>query len=87
VHPHGPIQVLRIGAAGSKFLKILFPGYMPIALRLKAFEKPASDWSVHFIGPDGKTRVGPWLLLDSHEEERAILCWGNITDEGLAEPD
>jgi hypothetical protein len=24
----------------------------------------ADDWSVNFIGPDGKTRVGPWLLLN-----------------------
>jgi hypothetical protein len=30
-----------------------------------------SDWSVNFIGPDGKTRIGPWLLLDSHDEVRA----------------
>jgi hypothetical protein len=44
-----------------------------------------SDWSVNFIGPDGKTRVGPWLLLDGPEEVRAILRWGNITDEELAE--
>jgi hypothetical protein len=43
------------------------------------------DWSVNFIGPDGKTRIGPWLLLDSHEEVRAILRWGNITAEELAE--
>jgi hypothetical protein len=43
------------------------------------------DWSVNFVGPDGKTRIGPWLLLDSHEEVRAILRWGNITDEELAE--
>jgi hypothetical protein len=32
-----------------------------------------SDWSVHFIGPDGRTRIGPWLLLDNHDEVRAIL--------------
>jgi hypothetical protein len=42
-----------------------------------------SDWSVNFIGPDGKTRIGPWLLLDSHDEVRAILRWGNITAEEL----
>jgi hypothetical protein len=42
-----------------------------------------SDWSVHFIAPDGRTRIGPWLLLDSHEEVRAILRWGNITAEEL----
>jgi hypothetical protein len=43
-----------------------------------------SDWSLHFIGPDGKTQVGPWLLLDSHDEVRAILRWGNISAEELA---
>ena len=43
------------------------------------------DWSVNFIGPDGKTRVGPWLLLNSHDEVRAILRWGNVSDEELAE--
>jgi hypothetical protein len=42
-----------------------------------------SDWSVNFIGPDGKTRNGPWLLLDSHDEVRAILRWGDITAEEL----
>jgi hypothetical protein len=43
------------------------------------------DWSVNFIGPDGKTRVGPWLLLSSHDEVRAIPRWDNVTDEELAE--
>ena len=43
------------------------------------------DWSVNFIGPDGKTGIGPWLLLNSHDEVRAILSWANITDEDLAE--
>jgi hypothetical protein len=28
------------------------------------------DWSVNFVGPDGKTGVGPWLLLNSHDEVR-----------------
>jgi hypothetical protein len=37
-----------------------------------------------FIGPYCKTGVGPWLLLNSHDEVRAILRWGNITDEELA---
>jgi hypothetical protein len=27
----------------------------------------------------------PWLLLDSHDEVRAILRWGNISAEELAE--
>jgi hypothetical protein len=44
-----------------------------------------SDWSVNFIAPDGRTRIGPWLLLDSPDEVRAILRWGNIADEELAE--
>jgi hypothetical protein len=43
-----------------------------------------SDWSVNFSGPDGMTRIGPWLLLDSHDEVRAILRWGNISAEELA---
>jgi hypothetical protein len=43
-----------------------------------------SDWSVNFIGPDGKTGIGPWLLLDSHDAVRAILRWGNISDKELA---
>ena len=42
-------------------------------------------WSVHFIGPDNKTRIGPWLLLDSHDEARAILHWGKISDDATAE--
>ena len=33
-----------------------------------------SDWAVHFIAPNGKSRIGPWLLLDSHDEVRAILA-------------
>jgi hypothetical protein len=41
------------------------------------------DWAVHFIVPDGRTRVGPWLLLDSHEEVLAILQWGHVTAEQL----
>jgi hypothetical protein len=45
----------------------------------------SSEWSVHFIAPDGKTRVGPWLLHDTHEEVLAILKWGNITPRELAE--
>ena len=40
---------------------------------------------MNFIGPSGKTRIGPWLLLDSHDEVCSILRWGNITDEELAE--
>ena len=45
----------------------------------------SSDWAVHFISPDGKTRIGPWLLFDSHEEVLAILRWGDITPDELAE--
>jgi hypothetical protein len=30
------------------------------------------DWSVHFIGPDGQTRIWPWLLQD---EVRKLLRW------------
>lgn len=28
---------------------------------------------MHFIGPDGQTRIGPWLLHDSHDEVLKIL--------------
>jgi hypothetical protein len=43
-------------------------------------------WSVHFIGPDGLTRVGPWLLFQSHEEIKTkVLSWGGITPEDLVE--
>jgi hypothetical protein len=45
----------------------------------------AGDWAVHFIGPDGQTRVGPWLLFDSGNEVKAILRWGGITPDQLAE--
>jgi hypothetical protein len=47
----------------------------------------SSDWAVHFIGPDGKTRIGPWLLLEGPEEVRAILRRGNVSAEELAEHD
>jgi hypothetical protein len=43
----------------------------------------SSDWAVHFIAPDGKTRIGPWLLFDSHDEVREILRWGGITPQEL----
>ena len=40
----------------------------------------SGDWSVSFIGPDGRTPVGPWLLFDSHEEVKTkVLRWGNIS--------
>ena len=42
-------------------------------------------WSVHFIGPDNISRIGPWLLLDSHDEARAILRWGNISADETTE--
>jgi hypothetical protein len=45
----------------------------------------SSDWAVHFIGPDGKTRIGPWLLHDSHEDVLKIFEWCGITEEVLAE--
>ena len=45
----------------------------------------ASGWSVHFIGPDGRTRIGPWLLCDSHEEVRDILKWGEASAAEMAE--
>jgi len=47
----------------------------------------SDDWSVHFIAPDGKTRIGPWLLLDSHDEFRKLLSWGTVSAEELKEHD
>ena len=44
-----------------------------------------SGWSVHFIAPDGKTRIGPWLLHDTHDEVLKILEWCDITPEELEE--
>jgi hypothetical protein len=44
-----------------------------------------SDWSLHFVEPDGQTRVGPWLLLDTHDEVRQILHWGNASEAELVE--
>ena len=38
-----------------------------------------------FIGPDGRTRIGPWLLFDSHEEVLEILRWGDISADELEE--
>jgi hypothetical protein len=31
------------------------------------------------------TRIGPWLLLDTHDEVLAILRWGNPSDEEMAQ--
>jgi hypothetical protein len=41
-------------------------------------------WSVTFIDVDYKTRIGPWLLCDTHEEVLKILAWGHVTAEDLA---
>jgi hypothetical protein len=43
------------------------------------------DWSIHFIAPDGQTRIGPWLLLDTNDEVLAILRWGNPSDQEMAQ--
>ena len=43
----------------------------------------SQGWAIHFIGPDGTTRVGPWLLFNSHDEVRAILAWADISPEEL----
>ena len=43
------------------------------------------DWAVHFIGPDGRTRVGPWLLFENDDEVVKILRWGAISDDDLKE--
>jgi hypothetical protein len=45
----------------------------------------SSDWSIHFIGPDGRARIGPWLLMNSHDEVRAVLRWGDASAEEMME--
>ena len=32
----------------------------------------SSDWAVHFIGPDGHTRIAPGLLHGSHDEVKGF---------------
>jgi len=44
-----------------------------------------SNWAVHFIDTDGRTRIGPWLLCDAAEEVEKVLLWGHATLEDLAE--
>jgi len=47
-----------------------------------------NGWTVHFIGPDNQTRVGPWLLFESDEEEQEkVLQWAEVSAEELAEHD
>lgn len=42
-------------------------------------------WSVHFIDADGKTRIGPWLLLSSAAGVDRILRWGHATGPEIDE--
>jgi hypothetical protein len=44
-----------------------------------------SEWAVHLMDTDGQTRIGPWLLSDSHDEALRILTWGHITPGDIAE--
>ena len=44
-----------------------------------------SDWAVHFIGPDNRTRIGPWLLLEGEQDVRTLLRWANATEADLEE--
>ena len=45
----------------------------------------SSDWAVHFIAPDGKTRIGPWLLHESHDQVLMILEWcGSFVDTAIS---
>jgi hypothetical protein len=44
-----------------------------------------AGWAVHFIAPDGRTRIGPWLLLQNDDEVVKILRWGAVSDEDLKE--
>jgi hypothetical protein len=45
----------------------------------------SSDWAVHFIAPDGRTRIGPWLLHDTADEVEKLLAWGSVSTEELEE--
>jgi hypothetical protein len=44
-----------------------------------------SDWSVHFIAPERRTRIGRWLLLDGHDEVHAILPGVTSRSDALEE--
>ena len=35
--------------------------------------------------PDGRTGIGPWLLLDTYGEVLAILSWSNASAEEKAD--
>jgi hypothetical protein len=45
----------------------------------------AARWAVHFIDSDYRTRIGSWLLCDSHDDVLKIFHWGHIAAEDLAE--
>jgi hypothetical protein len=45
----------------------------------------SSDWAVHFIDTDYRTRIGPWLLCDSAEDVEKSLVWGHATLDDLEE--
>lgn len=46
----------------------------------------STDWCVHFLDADYKTRIGPWLLFDSREDfEAKVLTWGHVSERGMEE--
>jgi hypothetical protein len=44
----------------------------------------ASDWAVHFIDTDYRTRIGPWLLCDSADEVVRVLEGAQMSADQLA---
>ncbi len=44
-----------------------------------------NGWTVHFLDSDGRSRIGPWLLCDCHDEVLKIFAWGHISPGDLAE--
>jgi hypothetical protein len=76
----------KCAATGSATGKRTFQqgdAYDLIAALPKNSDVLSSDWAVHFIEPDGKTRIGPWLLHESHDEVLTSLIWGNPTEDEI----
>jgi len=43
------------------------------------------EWSVTFVRTATNTRIGPWLLFDTHDEVRTMLAWGEPSVETMKE--
>ena len=42
-----------------------------------------NGWAVHFLETDCRTRVGPWLLLDTHERVLMMLSRVHVRPENM----